>query len=259
MSRPKKKIVLFLVEGNTDINVLSGPIQSLFEKYSSPESPFIVEFCTYRESKSNGGDITSSIGVTPDNIEGIISKNFIEPFMQKNQHYYLKDICEIVQVVDIDGVFVPDENIVQNDDIDSRPVYTSSQILAKDRQSIIERNERKRANLNRLVNMDKICISKNGGKNTKTINYSVYYFSCNMDHCIHGEANCSTPEKVKNSDAFMRKYDTEDAFCNYLESLSVCCDDMNYQESWDYIMKEGISSLERRTNLNVLINRIKNA
>lgn len=257
MSRPKKKIVLFLVEGNTDINVLAGPMQSLYEKYSSPDSPFIVEFCTYRENNNKGGDVTSSIGVNPDNIEGIISKNFIEPFMVKNPQYYPKDICEIIQIVDLDGAFVPDECVHKKTDGNDVSIeYTLTSILANDPDSIQDRNQRKRSNIEKLVSMSEIGISKNGGKNTKTVKYSVYYFSRNMDHCIHNRISLSTTEKITLSDEFMCKYDEADSFYNYLINQPICCENMDYIQSWDYIMKEGTISLERHTNLNILVEKI---
>ena len=258
VSRPKKKIVLFLVEGNTDINVLASPMQSLFDKYSSPDNSFIVEFCTYRENNNSGGDVTSSNGVTPDNIEGVISKNFIEPFMARNPQYYVKDICEVIQIVDLDGAFIPEEKIEKrNDDKDISVEYSLSSITAKDPSSILDRNIRKSANLQRLVGMSEIGISKNGGKNTKTVKYSVYYFSCNMDHCIHNVLNATTQEKITLSDSFMCKYDEIDSFYDYLIGQSIC-KNSDYQQSWEYVMKEGTSSLERCTNLNILIDKVKN-
>lgn len=259
MSRPKKKIVLFLVEGKTDINVLSNPFLSLFEKHSFSDNSYIVEFCTYHQNDQNGGDITSSIGVTPENIEGIISKNFIAPFMAKNPQFYIKDVCEVIQIVDLDGAFAPDECIIQKEDLPEKTIeYTLNSIICRNAQNIIDRNERKRANLNKLISMDKISISKNGGKNSKSINYSVYYFSRNMDHAIHGKLNPSPPEKVELCDEFSSKIDDSVKFCEYLNSQNICCEGMGYKESWDYIMKEGLYSLERHTNLNVLIEKIKN-
>ncbi len=259
MSRPKKKIILFLVEGNTDINVLAGPIMSLYENYNSFENPYIIEFCTYCEDKDDGGDITSSIGVNPDNIEGIISKNFIEPFMVRNPYYYVKDICEIVQVVDIDGAYVPDSIIEkQTDPTIDKPCYSLKSILVNDPNSFIERNERKRSNIQKLVSMSEIKISKNGGKNTKTVKYSVYYFSRNMDQCLHGIMNANSREKVELSSIFMRKIDNIDLFEKYLIDQGICCEKKDYKQSWEYIMEDGYNSLSRCTNLNVLIDKVRN-
>jgi hypothetical protein len=259
MNRPKKKIVLFLVEGKTDINVLRGPICSLFEKYSSEENSFIVEFCKFQEEKQRGGDITSRNGITPENIEGVISKTFIAPFMEKNPQYYVKDICEVVQIVDIDGAFIPDECIIERTDEKDKDIeYTDNAIICNNAQAIIDRNVRKRNNICKLASMDKISISKNGGKNSKSVKYSVFYFSSNMDHCIHGKTNLDAREKVVLSDEFMISIDNADLFCEYVDSQMICCEGMDYKESWDYIMKEGFYSLERHTNLNILIEKIKN-
>ena len=129
-------------------------------------------------------------------------------------------------------------------------------ILANNPDSIQDRNQRKCNNIEKLVSMSEIGISKNGGKNTKTVKYSVYYFSRNMDHCIHNRISLSTTEKITLSDEFMCKYDEADSFYNYLINQPICCENMDYIQSWDYIMKEGTISLERHTNLNILFEKI---
>ena len=73
MGRPKRKYILFLVEGYTDINTLSAGILNLYEKYSD-QKEYEIKFCTLDEDDEGGGDITSKYGIEPDNIEKMISK-----------------------------------------------------------------------------------------------------------------------------------------------------------------------------------------
>ena len=103
--RPKKKIVLVLVEGQSDINALSYAIPQL---YDDIDEEYEVFFPVLHDEKQTGGDITSKYGVRPDNIERLISKLFIDDFL-KDYGLYPKDITEIIQIVDVDGVFIDDD------------------------------------------------------------------------------------------------------------------------------------------------------
>lgn len=257
MGRPKKKYILFLVEGYTDIEVLADPITSIYEEVSPPDQPVEVKFCVINQKNQSGGDITSENGVFPDNIERKIREQFVDPFLEKNPFIYPKEIGEIIQIVDIDGAFIDPQKVVEKESSDGeRVIYSDSEIQAEDVEAIRARNELKSSNLRKLIGMDKIVIRPKGGKNTKTIKYSVYFFSCNMDHVVHKKLNLSLQEKVSLAADFLvacsYSIDTfKDAICEN----EAACKGMSYQESWDLIMK-GEESLKRHTNLNLLIEKL---
>ncbi len=257
MGRPKKKYILFLVEGYTDIEVLAEPISSIYEMVSPPDQPVEVKFCPFNQNNQSGGDITSSNGVSPDNIEGLIGKLFVDPFLEKNPFIYPKEIGEIIHIVDIDGAFIDPQKVVEKESsAGERVIYSESVIQAEDVEAIRARNERKSSNIRKLIGMDEIVIRPKNGRNTKTVKYSVYYFSCNMDHVVHKKLNLSPQEKVSLADDFSvacsYSIDTfKDAICEN----EAACKGMSYQESWDLIMK-GEESLKRHTNLNILIEKL---
>ena len=258
MARPKRKYILFLVEGYTDTEVLAESFTSIYEEVSSPEELIEVKFCTLKQGDQSGGDITSSNGVNPENIEGLIGKLFIDPFLEKNAFIYPKEISEVIQIVDLDGAFISDEMVVQlnADETEERIRYSEDKIETVDVATIRERNARKSANLKRLVSMSEIVIRPKNGRNTKTVKYSVYYFSCNMDHVIHDKLNLTAQEKVRLADDFLvASSGTCETLKETLCSDSVACSNMTYQESWDFIM-EGKESLKRHTNLNLLIEKL---
>lgn len=258
MARPKKKYVLFLVEGYTDTEVLAEPISAIYEEVSDPNELVEVKFCTLKQNDQSGGDITSSNGVTPENIEGLIGKLFIDPFLEKNQFIYPKEISEVIQIVDLDGAFVSPEKVVSKSRLDSADgvIYSEEYTAASDISMIQERNARKSQNLQRLIGMNEIVIRPKNGRNTKTVKYSVYYFSCNMDHVIHNRLNLSAREKVQLADDFSVACSyASDTFRNAICGENVSCKGMNYLESWDFIMK-GDESLKRHTNLNLLIEKL---
>ena len=68
--RPKRKVILFLVEGKSDREALQLAVPELYDEI---DENFEVFFPTIREDEEEvGGDITSKIGVHPRNIEYIV-------------------------------------------------------------------------------------------------------------------------------------------------------------------------------------------
>lgn len=62
------------------------------------------------------------------------------------------DICRIVHLTDMDGVFVPDNAVVEDNMMadGAPPHYTETQIQTPNRVGILDRNKRKRKNVDRL-------------------------------------------------------------------------------------------------------------
>ena len=70
--RPKKKIVLFLVEGMSDKNAFEIPFGQLLEDI---DPDILLEFAMVMNDDGHaGGDITSKNGIYPDNIERFIDE-----------------------------------------------------------------------------------------------------------------------------------------------------------------------------------------
>lgn len=246
--RPKKKVVLVLVEGQSDINALSYAIPEFFENI---DEEYEVYFPTLHDDSQSGGDITSKFGIKPENIENCIYKLFLHDFL-KEYGLYPKDITEIIQIVDLDGAFVPPENVVEKSDSlhSGKVVYRESTIEAENVDAIRERNERKAENLKHLIGLETIKVM------SKTVKYSVFYFSTNLDHFLHGDANMIPRDKCIKADAFSDKciddinYFTKTFIPNIPE-----LEGKNYQDTWSFI-QEGTNSLGRYSNLNVLLERI---
>ena len=159
-------------------------------------------------------------------------------------------------MVDLDGAYVSDENIVElsaeHMGVDG-PFYNteSGTIETKDIPSIIDRNDRKRKNLEYLISL-----SDTGIKiGTKTIPYEIYYFSSNLDHFINHDANMNKPKRFM-ADKFVRKYGLDpDDFCKFFFEDSASIGHLGYRESWEEI-KKGINSVKRFTNIDCLIRRL---
>lgn len=221
----KKKIILFIVEGINDKTSLALCLSQFLD---DEEIHFEI----------TDGDITTRIGVNPVNIAAkignIVKKHSGRVFKQS-------DYLEVVHLIDMDGAFVPDENVIETKNGDL--IYEPDNIRCKDVSGIKKRNHQKQEVVNRMLTISKVwtCIP-----------YSVYFFSCNMDHVLHGQANLSKQEK----DRLAREF--EDKFINKSQEFVDFFDDeqlfsgKTYVESWDFI-RVSKNSLKRKTNFYLYI------
>lgn len=247
--RPKRKVILFLVEGKSDREALQLAVPELYDEI---DENFEVFFPTIREDEEEvGGDITSKIGVHPRNIEDRIYSLFLKDFFDEEK-ILPKDITEIVQVVDTDGVYIPDTCVTvgTNPDGSEKPYYCENGIVCANPAYILKRNECKRENLDYLSSLEKIKVKQ------KSVPYKVYYFSCNLDHYLHHSANLDYRMKRTLTDAFAKTYigDAE-GFVKEISDDPGAVSNVSYADSWAYI-KEGMNSISRHTNLNLLFDRM---
>lgn len=221
----KKKIMLFIVEGPTDETSLSTVLSRIF---SSDTVRFQVVH----------GDVLTQDFVAPDKIVAAVNEQ-IKLF--RGSVYKTGDFCKVVHLADTDGAFIPEEAI-KEEAAEGRqyPFYTDTQILTPEPANIVDRNVRKSSNIAKLSSIGRI-----GG-----IPYSFYYFSCNLDHVLHGRNNLSEAEKIECSRAFDLQYaDAPNAFIRFMKEESFAVRG-TYQETWAFI-KQGVHSLERHSNFGI--------
>lgn len=183
------------------------------------------------------GDITTKAGVSSSNIVSRVG-NCVRQYAVQN-HYKVTDFKEIIHIVDMDGAYIPDSAIVE--DLEAvNPVYSTTEIHVGNPKSIINRNMRKRENINRL---------KSTGQIWK-LPYKIYYMACNLDHVLYGKLNSNDEEKEKDAYQFAKKYRNDiPGFLKYIKESDFAVGP-DYKESWEYI-KQGVRSLERHTNLGI--------
>lgn len=259
--RPKKKVVIIILEGQSDENALSVALNELFEEKYGEDT--IVLFAKHvNDDGSKGGDITSKRGVVPEKIEMVLNCTTIMPCIAENS-LMPKYVTEIVHIIDTDGAFIPDEVVTYRECEDEihHHLYMESGIQTDNVANIIDRNHRKRQNILKLLDYHHAGFpivnyvdTEHGKKQTTkpiVVPYSLYYFSCNLDHFTVDDPNLESYLKILRADEFGRE------FGNDLESFKrfICQDsgrvDMDYGGSWTYI-QEGLNSLHRHTNLNLL-------
>ena len=121
----KKKVMLFIVEGPTDETSLSTVLNRIF-------SSSTVKFQVVH------GDILTRDFTSSDKIVAAVREQ-VKEFM--GSIYRKSDICRIVHLTDMDGVFIPDDAVVEDDSMETGapPYYTETQIQTPNRAGVLNR------------------------------------------------------------------------------------------------------------------------
>ena len=225
----RKKIVFVIVEGISEQDALGAILSNIYDKDT-------VWVQVLRK------DITSEYGVTPSNI---LSKLGDEVRGYANSNSFKKsDFKEIIHIVDMDGAYIPNENVIEDHNA-SDPVYSLTEIRTADKPGIEVRNQNKRANINKICSF----------KELWSVPYSAYYMSCNLDHVLYNKLNSTDEEKERDSFQFAKRYKekTEEFLSFICESDFSVTGDL--KASWDFI-KLDLHSLERYTNFGICFKEI---
>ena len=177
-----KKFILFIVEGYNDKTELEAILHTpRFAPYLEHYEPYILP---------KGGDITAETGAAAKNIQKKLNEILL--YFRNNgvpfRNIKVQDIHEVVQIVDLDGAFIPRENIVRGPY--SYFYYEDEAIKTSNVDGAIGRNKRKAEILRKLTEVQQV----------GNVPYSVYFASCNMDHLLFNRRN--PPPAAKKSRAF---------------------------------------------------------
>lgn len=222
---------MFIVEGTTDEDALSGILKKLFQNN-------LIKFAIVRS------DITIAPGISTQNCKEKI-KEVVEQYIST---YKVKktDICEIVHLVDTDGCYI-DKSCVFKSPNDEKS-YQLNGIYAIDQKKMIERNQLKSRILNSILGIKELSFDKNQVK----IPYAIFYFSCNLEHVLHDLPNAPREDKEALADAFSDSYEGREAdFLDFITNSDFAVSG-NYRETWDFIQND-LHSLGRHTNFCVYL------
>ena len=118
MKKKAKKVILFLVEGASDLTSLE----------------FIDETIKFQITS---GDVTSKLNITPQNCREEINKILLS-FLERSK-LRKTDIIKIIHILDIDGVYIPEINIIE-DKNKKKFLYTINGIVAPSKENVQKRN-----------------------------------------------------------------------------------------------------------------------
>lgn len=220
----RRKVVLFLVEGITDVTTLALPLRKLYG--ADPQ----VEFRVIH------GDITAQEDVSIKNILERVGGEL--NLYAKSQKLKKDDFVGLVHIVDTDGAFVSDEQ-VKEDLSREKPFYREDGIYTSVVKSIQERNHRKAQVIKKLLETHNI------GK----CPYRLYYMSCNLEHALYGDANADNKQKTSWAEKFEKEYKNDpEALIERFHSIYPEGILEEYSASWAYIQQDN-HSLESGSNL----------
>ncbi|MBU3072134.1 hypothetical protein [Clostridium estertheticum] len=226
-----KKIVLFIVEGVTDRNSFALVLSKIIEKDK------IVRF------KVIHGDITTQNGVSASNIYAKIT-DYIKEFISSDM-YKKSDISNVIHLVDTDGAFINDEQILQKDTNGSIE-YNTQNIYAKNTDNIKKRNKQKSQILSKLATTNMVYAN---------LSYRVYFFSSNLEHVIHNIQVVNDDDKRRFAEKFEDEFITNPiSFIEFMNNPEFAIN-AEYKDTWEFIKKD-TNSLKRFTNFNLYLNDI---
>lgn len=231
-----KKYLFFIVEGKNDKIEMQAIIRS------SLGSVFLDNYVD--SYHVHNGDITTEKDTSDKTIVVKLEKIIVswrngkeEPF----QKIRPSDVEGIIHVIDTDGVFVPENQIVETED--AKVIYRENEIAFFDRQQIVGRNRKKAKVIKRLLGVN--CIDN--------IPYKLLFASCNMDHLLFDERN--SDKKSKNAFCFARECKERQYLNNSIFAEGIRADGP-LDESWEIIQRDN-NSLQRHTNINIMLDNIK--
>ncbi len=230
MKKKAKKVILFLVEGASDLTSLE-----FIDNINTDET---IKF------QITSGDITSKLNITPQNCREEINKILLS-FLERSK-LRKTDIIKIIHILDIDGVYIPEINIIEDKNI-KKFLYTINGIVAPSKENVQKRNESKKQIVEKLLVTSKI----------NSIPYEMYYMSCNLEHVLHDKLeDISEDEKKELANKFADKfYEKEIEFIDFINNkdFKVLGD---YKATWDFIKKD-LNSVNRYSNFWLFFENLK--
>ncbi len=227
-----KKFILFIVEGKNDKREIEAILHTkYFADYKEKYEPYFW---------TKSGDLTADKSVTEKNILQKLNDAVMD--FRKNgipfNNIKVQDIQEVVQIVDMDGAFIPSENIVRGEDSYFR--YTDENIITANVDGARGRNKKKASVLRKLIEVSQV----------GNIPYSIYFASCNMDHLLFGSRMLPPRDKDSFSFRFQMMCDAHPDRLEKTVFAPGIAANGNYADSWTYI-QQNCCSLQRHTNLNL--------
>ena len=230
MKKKAKKIILFLVEGASDLTSLE-----FIDNINTDET---IKF------QITSGDITSKLNITPQNCREEINKILLS-FLERSK-LRKTDIIKIIHILDVDGIYIPEINIIEDKNI-KKFLYTINGIVAPSKENVQKRNESKKQIVEKLLVTSKI----------NSIPYEMYYMSCNLEHVLHDKLeDISEDEKKELANKFAdRFYEKEIEFIDFINNkdFKVLGD---YKATWDFIKKD-LNSVNRYSNFWLFFENLK--
>lgn len=179
-----KKVVIIIVEGDSDEILLIDRLKELYTNYEirfeSQRGDILYKEKSRKSIKSEVGDVVKSI----------ITK----------RKYKTNDILAVLHIMDTDGCFVKNENIIIDKEQKQKTLYKLNSINVsseKQKENIEKRNKQRSINVATLNSIESVVGNK--------YKYQLYYFSRNLEHVVFNEPNPENEFKYDNIEKFVEE------------------------------------------------------
>ncbi|MGO5014867.1 hypothetical protein ACTQ5K_23860 [Niallia sp. Sow4_A1] len=238
MAKNRKKVVLLIVEGESDETLLIDRLRELFRDHE-------IRFEPQR------GDILYDAKKQMKPIKEVIGDTVKEILIKRK--FKSSDILAVIHIMDTDGCLIPKENVVIDNQQETLTYYKNTNISVQSEtqmNNILNRNEIRGRNIRTMNSIDTIVSNKYA--------YQMFYFSRNLEHVIFNEPNPCSGTKVDNIEEFLEELDSplEAYLSQYMPHMETGSYREQYIASWTFI-SEGIKSLQRSTNVPLMFKFIE--
>ena len=227
-----RKVVIIIAEGPSDEEALYPFLKELGK-------PHNIRF------EITHGDVLSDTKNATKSHKNIVG-GIVSTILKKNR-FLKEDILLVAQITDTDGVFISDDCVIIDGGVE-RMAYRDGEIaVANDKkyEEIIKRNQVKSSRVKALVNTPFTLSS---------IPYQMYYFSCNLDHVLHGQQFIGEKDKVGKAEAFASSQSGPE-FKSFISEQALY-EGESYEQSWEFIFAEA-NSLKRCTNFGLFLEELE--
>lgn len=244
----KPQVTLLLAEGDTDITTLVPALNTYFEAHSrrlDHAEPFRCDVTTIRLFSENARD--AGILKPDDDIRRIVSEH-VQAHI-KDSPFKPSCYTHVVQVIDLDGAFIPTSLILEDGNA-YHIRYTESNIISPNRMRTIQVLSEKQRQIGKLLSDKPLPV---GGR--RFLPYRLFFMSRNLEHALSGrhesltekqKANIAATRAIayaNNSNLLMRNL-----LALYAMNRPSGVQRPDWSQTWDYV-REGKNSLMRNSNL----------
>ena len=244
---PKRRTLLLITEGTSDANALAAPLQNLLNTVRIGD--FQVR-CDVTTARLFPNDFNEKHGFVPGwNVSRTVDGLVDEYLTRENRE--ATSLGWITHLTDLDGAFIPDSMVVQDDSLNRR-AYSDTGIASPDRSSTLAEMAEKRRCIDMLVDEKTDYRRRIKKHEAWRVPYRLFYMSRNLEHALHGlVGNLSQEEKDGFASDFAEANIDPTVFRRSLDQAARRHGGaVSWDDSWTYARdRSSCHSLESGSNL----------
>ena len=237
----RRKIVLFVVEGPTDADLLLPVFNAMLTRHDARSQEFHCDMLTAPNHRT---EFYRRNGFYPSETNPLDTvRRLVVDYLDRRE-YSPKYLECVLQVCDLDGAFIPDDHVRANPALPDI-TYLPDAIVTPSLDALISDHSLKQGSASALVSSDYLKLKRN------QVPYRLFYCSRNLEHAFCGlDGTLSDRDKRIHAARVAARYANDpQAFRRLLADLAAMHGNpVDWGQSWRYAL-EGLHSLQRGSNL----------